>query len=265
MVLEVETMQQNSQMDVHVISSSTELIQNIYNILERALSSCRREKRPQIVVGLSGGSLIKNLADVLPSLNEDYLKAVRFVFCDERLVPFDHPESNYGQYMKMVFPSLQPTVSKDQFIGINPSLPINECAADYEQKLRTLMSIDVEWPQFDVLLLGMGPDGHTCSLFPGHPVLQEQQRWVAAVNDSPKPPPERVTLTLPVLNNAHRIVFVATEASKADVVKQILEGSPEEKARLPAATIKPVHLCSRIHWILDKDAASKLTNQKGNL
>jgi len=265
-VLEAEKMQEAEKpvdpIDVQVISSNVELIQHVYNILERCVVSCRRAKRPQIIVGLSGGSLIKTLADVLPSLNEDYWKAVRFVFCDERRVPFDDPESTYGEYMRVVFPRLQPNVSRDQFIGIDPSLPLEECAADYERKLRALMKPEDEWPEFDVVLLGMGPDGHTCSLFPGHPVLQEQRRWVAAVHDSPKPPPERVTLTLPALNNTSRIAFVATGAAKADMIKQILEGSEEEKARLPAAMIKPVRRRAKIHWFLDKESASKLSNIK---
>jgi len=248
--------------EIHVISSSPELVQNVYNILQRAADSCRRAKRPQIIIGLSGGSLIKTLADVLPSLNEDYLQAVRFIFCDERKVPFDDPESTYGQYMKMVLPSLQPTVSKEQFISINPNLSVDECAKDYEQKLRSLVGESQEWPDFDVLLLGLGPDGHTCSLFPGHPLLKEQGRWVAPVSDSPKPPPERVTLTLPCLTNAHRVVFVATGAAKADVVKQVLEGSTEEKERFPAALVKPSHRCGRVYWLLDGEAASKLTNTK---
>jgi len=250
-----------SPVEVQVVTSNVELIQNIYNVIERTYT-CHRQRRPYMVIGLSGGSLIKTLAEVLPSLRDEYLKAARFIFCDERRVPFDDPESTYGEYMRVVFPRIRDVVSEDQFIKIDPTLSVNECASDYERKLRDLVGDESEWPQVDIALVGLGPDGHTCSLFPNSPVLQEKERWVAPVHDSPKPPPERVTLTLPVLNHARRVVFVATGAGKADVVKTIMEGSDQEKAKYPPAMIKPVRpvRCrARMCWILDRDAAGKLT------
>ncbi|NWU88260.1 6PGL phosphogluconolactonase, partial [Onychorhynchus coronatus] len=112
-----------------------------------------------------------------------------------------------------------------------------------------------EVPVFDLLVLGVGPDGHTCSLFPGHPLLQERDEIVAALEDSPKPPAARVTLTLRALNAARRLLVVATGASKAPVLKRILEG--QEEPPLPAALLRP--RSGRLRWLLDEAAAAELS------
>jgi 6-phosphogluconolactonase len=115
----------------------------------------------------------------------------------------------------------------------------------------------VKFPVFDLLLLGVGPDGHTCSLFPNHPLLKESVGWVAYIGDSPKPPPRRITFTLPVVNHAHNIAFVATGEGKQDVLKEIIE-DPESK--LPSALVQPV--TGKLYWFLDDAAATKLTLSK---
>uniref|UniRef100_F6RL46 6-phosphogluconolactonase n=1 Tax=Equus caballus TaxID=9796 RepID=F6RL46_HORSE len=141
-----------------------------------------------------------------------------------------------------------------QVITINPQLPVQEAAEDYAQKLRQAFQGD-SIPVFDLLILGVGPDGHTCSLFPDHPLLQEREKIVAPISDSPKPPPQRVTLTLPVLNAARTVIFVATGEGKAAVLKRILEDKEENP--LPAALVQP-HT-GKLCWFLDEAAARLLT------
>ncbi|NXF27810.1 6PGL phosphogluconolactonase, partial [Rhodinocichla rosea] len=109
-------------------------------------------------------------------------------------------------------------------------------------------------PRFDLLLLGVGPDGHTCSLFPGHALLQEQDSLVSFLEDSPKPPAQRVTMTLPLLNAAKSLLLVATGASKAPVLKRILE--QQEQPPVPAARLRP--RSGRLQWLLDREAAAEL-------
>ncbi|XP_033927802.1 6-phosphogluconolactonase [Melopsittacus undulatus] len=209
----------------------------------------------RFTLGVSGGSLVELLALHLPS-------AVRacpsgpgpwlLALCDERLVPPEHPDSTAGAYQARLLPRMPspgPTL-----LAPSPRLAPAAAAADYAARLRQAFPGEPV-PVFDLLLLGVGPDGHTCSLFPGHPLLQEQEAVVAAITDSPKPPPERITFTLPVLNAAKAVVFVATGEGKAAVVKRILEG--DEENPLPAARVRP--RSGQLCWILDEAAAKELT------
>ncbi|XP_054859565.1 6-phosphogluconolactonase [Eublepharis macularius] len=202
-------------------------------------------------LGLSGGSLVRILAQELPAAAADPARWL-VAFVDERRVPLEDPESNYGAYKTYLFSKI--AIPEDQIVVINPSLPVEEAAADYAAKLKEAFQGE-DMPVFDLLILGVGPDGHTCSLFPDHPLLQEREKIVAAISDSPKPPPERITLTLPVLNAARSVVFVATGDSKAAVIKRILEGNEEDP--LPAALVQP-HT-GKLYWFLDEPAAKELT------
>ena len=101
----------------------------------------------------------------------------------------------------------------------------------------------------------MGPDGHICSLFPNHPLLDEKDKWVAFVADSPKPPPKRITLTLPVLNNAKAVCFTVTGGSKAEMVKNVQQ-RPLDK-NIPASMVQNSE--GEVHWFMDKDAAKLLS------
>lgn len=123
-------------------------------------------------VGLSGGSLPTILADVLPTITTDW-KKWKFFFCDERLVSFSDPESTFGAYRSILVPKIH-DISLNQFVTIDPSLQAWNSAYDYLSKMKQIFSrkAEVELPRFDLLFLGMGPDGHTCSLFPNHHLLK---------------------------------------------------------------------------------------------
>ncbi|KAK9407458.1 6-phosphogluconolactonase [Crotalus adamanteus] len=202
-------------------------------------------------LGLSGGSLVRILAQELPAAAACPARWL-LAFVDERQVPLNDPESNFGAYKTYLLSKI--AIPDDQIVVINPSLSVEEAAADYAEKLKKAFQGE-DMPVFDLLILGVGPDGHTCSLFPDHPLLQEREKIVAAISDSPKPPSERITLTLPVLNAARSVVFVATGDNKAAVIKRILEGNEENP--LPAALVQP-HT-GKLYWFLDEPAAKELT------
>ncbi|BES98393.1 6-phosphogluconolactonase [Nesidiocoris tenuis] len=233
--------------DVQIVASDQEVIQALGALLQ-VISNDAIAARGKFTVGVSGGSLISFLTKCLPKLNTDFTKWV-LAFCDERVVPFDDCESTYGTYRKAFCDSglLKP----DQFIAIDPNLNVHDAAKDYAERLAKVFP-SADLPSFDVLLLGMGPDGHTCSLFPDHPGLKIDDVWVAAVENSPKPPPNRVTLTYPVINNSANCIFALSGAGKADVVKRILD----DGEKLPSRLVQPTN--GKLVWILDEAAASKL-------
>ena len=173
------------KMSTKVIRSE-EPAKTLQQLIQRCVDRNRADGQPLFSVGLSGGSIPSVLAEVLPQLSSDFAKW-RLFFCDERLVPFEDPESTCGVYRREVMPRV-PALAAEQLIAVNPALSPQSAAEDYERAIRR--SLDCaeaeEWPRFDLLLLGMGPDGHTCSLFPNHALLQEKRKWVSFLTDSPK-------------------------------------------------------------------------------
>lgn len=149
-------------------------------------------------------------------------------------------------------------IHSDQIHTIDTSLlnDLEELSDAYEKDLiREFAQKDAaRFPVFDLILLGMGPDGHTASLFPGHELLLEEDRWVAYVDDSPKPPLKRITFTYPVINHAARVAFIAAGKEKADILKSVLDG---QDAGLPSARVKPV-FPGKLFWFVDDAAAAKV-------
>lgn len=145
--------------------------------------------------------------------------------------------------------------------AINDALSAGGAADDYETFLKHLVKTKIidqsqstGFPKFDLMLMGMGPDGHIASLFPGHPLVQEKEKWVASITDSPKPPPERITFTLPVINSSANIALVVAGSGKASAVHVALSDVSNSDV-LPVGLVAPE---GELSWFLDKEAASKL-------
>ena len=175
-------------------------------------------------------------------------------FADERIVPLDHDDSNFKLNNDVLFSKVP--LPRENIHTINTELldDPEEVAEDYEQQLIASFAGKnaVAFPRFDLVLLGMGPDGHTCSLFPGHELLTEELRWIAWLDDSPKPPAKRITLTYPVLGHAYRAAFVCTGDGKKEILKKALDGADPP---LPASLVRPV-APGEVFWFTDEAAVS---------
>jgi len=235
---------------VKVLESESEVSKALCSLVISRANAAIKE-RGVFTIGVSGGSAAKMLCASLPEATTDWGKW-RVFFCDERHVPFDDPDCTFSFYKVNLMPKV--ALSEEHIFPLNPHGSVSEAADDYERKLRSVFPGD-STPHFDVLVLGMGPDGHTCSLFPGHPLLDEISRLAAPISDSPKPPLCRVTLTFPVINNAACAVYAACGAGKADILKKVLED--KSPPLLPAARVRPAN--GEVVWLLDTSAAALLT------
>lgn len=210
----------------------------------------------RFTVSLTGGSTPEQLYKLLasPSYRDQIDWQNVYVFWgDERWVPLDDPKSN----AKMSFETLLDHVDipQEQIFpmykdGVSPQSYANE----YEHTLRTVLG---ETGAFDLILLGMGDDGHTASLFPGTPVLNETEKWVDAYFLEPQDM-YRITLTAPLINRAEKVVFALFGANKAPALYEVLEGLPNA-ATYPSQLINPTR--GEILWLVDETAATKLTKK----
>jgi len=228
----------------HIFATHEELSAAVASYVIK-LSAAAIAERGRFTVALSGGSLPKLLAAnliTMPFRDQIDWTAWHVFFVDERCVPLSDPDSNYREAKTHLFD--QVTLPVSQIYPIDPTLNPTAMAEAYQEKLQTVFGATT-WPQFDLILLGLGPDGHTASLFPGHALLHEQRQWIAAIFDSPKPPPQRITFTLPLINAARHVAFLATGASKAEVLTQIKAGN----SHLPASLIQPTQ--GKVNWFVD--------------
>ena len=202
-------------------------------------------KRGRARLVLTGGTLgIKILGD-LRALGLDFSK-IEFFFGDERFVELDHPDRNEHQGLT-AWPELS-TANLHRFPAAH--LSVEDAAVEFTAQLEGLFGpLGDSSPVFDVVILGMGPDGHVASLFPGH---KQAESWIVAEKASPKPPAERLSFSYQALNRSRAVIFLASGSAKAEVAKCAIQ---DQACDLPAAKVKGLELT---RWYLDEEISREL-------
>ena len=238
---------------VEVADSVDALSRMIAEQFVRVTTAALRE-RGRCAVALSGGSTPKRVYQVLagePFRSRALWDQIDFFWGDERHVPVDHPDSNYRMAAEALLSKVP--VRPTKIHRIHSEIPDAALAAhQYDAEIRTTCGDPTGTPRFDLVFLGLGTDGHTASLFPGTPAVDERRRlcvenWVVALGAF------RITLTLPLINAARVVTFVASGAEKLAIVQRVLQdgdGSP-----LPAQLVRPSD--GELWWMLDRAAAGE--------
>ena len=247
-----------SNREIRILATAEAIAETAAAEFLKAAGEAVREKGV-FYVALAGGSTPKALYTLLaknPVLQAKVpWSKTQFFFGDERHVGPDDKESNYRMANEAMFSSV-PVNAKQIHRIKGEEANAASAAQEYEADLRAALSLgEGQFPRFDLVLLGMGPEGHTASLFPGTKALKEQKRLVVH-NWVGKFFTDRITLTPPVLNNAARILFLVHGAEKAPALKAVLEG-PYEPEQLPAQLIQPQQ--GSVLWLVDPTAAGMLS------
>jgi|EP00624_Nannochloropsis_granulata_P002893 6-phosphogluconolactonase len=201
-----------------VVATDTEALKTV--IAEHVAESAKVAiaERGRYTLTLSGGSMPGLLGGLTGVSGVDWTH-VYVLFSDERCVSLDDADSNYKACSDALLSKL--SIPAGNILTIDPTLGSADAMAQaYETKLKVLLPSPGGIPQLDTVLLGLGPDGHTASLFPDHPLLGETSKFVAGIEDSPKPPPARITLTFPVLHAAREVLFIGAGAAKAQLFQE---------------------------------------------
>ncbi len=237
---------------IKIFKNANELAQALAGDFQEAVDQAVAENR-NLNIALSGGSTPALFCQKLASSSHREKinwRQVHLFWGDERCVPPDHPDSNYGMTRKNLLDHIAiPAENIHRIFGENdPGDEAKRYAAEIE---RWLPLTQTGWPQFDWILLGLGADGHTASIFPGSDVVADQTN-ICAVAVHPETKQKRITLTLPAINHAKRISFLVTGENKAEMVAKVLSGNES----LPASLVQP-NQCI-LEWYLDEQAGKLL-------
>jgi 6-phosphogluconolactonase len=230
------------------IDSRSQLADECARRVERAASEAIAG-RGQFAWAVPGGSVAEACFPSFAQAAIDWSRTHVF-WGDERAVPPSDPQSNYGFAWQLWLRHVE--IPRDRIHRMAAdSIDLDRAAAAYDHELRQTLG---DPPRLDLILLGVGPDGHVCSLFPGHPAIDERARYTVGVEGAPKPPPRRITLTLPAIRAARIIVVCAFGEEKAEAVREALGDQ--------AGDASPLALATRDHpqvvWLLDAGAGRLL-------
>ncbi|CCC70043.1 hypothetical protein NCAS_0D04620 [Naumovozyma castellii] len=237
-------------------SSTTSASTSISHQSTVTVNKLKRPKEIRFKIAISGGSLIQVLHEGLLKRTDIRWDKWDIYFADERLVPFESSESNYGQSKRKILDLIDTEkYGTPNVFHIDESLidDPQECADAYEKVLiKGFAGRDsVKLPMFDLFLLGCAPDGHIASLFPNfQDNLREKYAWVVPVENAPSGPSNRISLTIPIICHSHRVSFVVEGAVKAPIIKTIME-RPEKG--LPSSIVNE-GAAGRVSWFVDDDA-----------
>jgi 6-phosphogluconolactonase len=227
--------------DMQILDDAEALAARAASVMAEAMRGCAAPFR----LCLSGGSTPKAAYTLLGARNDVAWDCVEIFFGDERFVPHDHPDSNYRMAKETLLKNVHPRA----LLAMPTDGTPESCAAAYEEELRQQYGasrLDPAVPLFDLNLLGLGPDGHTASLIPGQPVLDEKKRWVAPVAEGR--PEVRLTLTYPALESSRLTLFLVSGKDKAEAVARVRAGD----TAMPAGRLKP---SGDVVWLVYRAAA----------
>jgi 6-phosphogluconolactonase len=238
--------------NIHIFDTQKLLAEAIADYFSNMIIDSLREKN-QVNIALSGGNTPILFFNALIDLQTPISWGKTHIYwVDERCVAPDDPQSNYGMTKKHLLDKIYiPPDNIHRIFG--EAVPEKEAKRYSQEILQEVGSVN-NWPAFDWILLGLGGDGHTASLFPGSPLLKTTNS-ISALTKHPETGQKRITLTLPVLNQGRKITFLVSGSSKTRVIQEIFE-APNKHSNHPAARVNPVN--GMIKWFLDKDAAADL-------
>jgi len=245
--------------EIRIVNSAADLFQAAATEFAGMAAEAVRA-RGRFSVALSGGSTPRGLYSLLASAAAPSIPWDKIVFfwSDERHVPPENPDSNYRMADEAML-SQVPVPPEHIFRIHGEEKDADAAARAYAETLRSVFAVrsdairSGEIPRFDLILLGIGTEGHTASLFPGSPALEETRRLVVA-NWVEKLSTNRITFTYPLINHAACVMFLVSGAEKAEILRQILE----EPGDLPAQRVRPVN--GKVFWLADHAAAAKLSD-----